>query len=108
MRSTPHDPDDDPSRQRDRHRPPQSLADRRGYIPLGDIAAKLTLLRVQCDRCGRAGQYRTDRLVARYGADESIGPFQDDITRDCPRRRDPLIELGKGCAPLCPDLSKVF
>ena len=84
-----------------------STASRRGYVSLGEIAAKLRVLRIECDRCGRFGRYRTDKLVARYGGDASIEPLQDDITADCPRRRDATIELGAGCAPLCPDLSKI-
>lgn len=80
---------------------------RRGYVTLGEIAERLPMLWVQCDRCGRAAKYRTDKLVAKYGADASIEPFQNDITRDCPKRQDPNIELGNGCAPLCPDLSKL-
>lgn len=82
-------------------------ARRRSYVTLAEIAEYLPILRVVCDRCGRRGRYRTDKLVAKYGADASIQPFQDDITRDCPKRNDPTIELGRGCAPLCPDLSKI-
>jgi hypothetical protein len=80
----------------------------RGYISLGEIAERLPMLRVTCDRCGRAGRYSTAKLVAKYGADASIEPLQQEITADCPRRTDPKIELGKGCAPVCQDLSKVF
>lgn len=80
---------------------------RRGYVSLGEIAAKLRMLRIECDRCGRAGRYRIDKLVAKYGADASIQPLQEEITADCPRRADPKIELSAGCAPLCPDLSKI-
>lgn len=78
-----------------------------GYVTLSEIAARLPMLRVRCDRCGREGKYRTDKLVAKYGADASIEPFQNEITQDCPKRHDAKIELGKGCAPLCPDLSKL-
>lgn len=62
------------------------------------------MLRVACDRCGRSGRYRTDKLFAKYGADATVQPFQEDITRDCPRRHDHALELGTGCAPLMPDL----
>jgi hypothetical protein len=81
---------------------------KRGYINLGEIAQRLDMLVIACDRCGRRGQYSTAKLVAKYGADASIEPLQNDVTADCPRRADPKIELGKGCAPICPDLSKVF
>jgi hypothetical protein len=79
----------------------------KGYISFGEIAAKLPMLRVECSRCGRRGRYRTDKLIERYGADSSIEPWQQDLVRDCPRNGDPLIELGKGCAPLCPELSTI-
>jgi hypothetical protein len=85
--------------------PPPS---RRGYITLGEIAARLPMLRVECDRCGRSGRYRTDKLVAKYGADASIQLFLEEIIKDCQKRHDPTLELGRGCAPICPDLSKVF
>ncbi len=78
----------------------------RGYISLGEIAAKLRILHVECSRCGRKGRYSTARLVREYGAESSIEQFQLDITADCPRRTDPKIEMGNGCAPLCPDLAK--
>ncbi|HVA12651.1 MAG TPA: hypothetical protein VNF99_05345 [Stellaceae bacterium] len=77
------------------------------YGTLGEIAAKLRMLRVECDRCGRTRRYKTDKLIAKYGAGASIQPFQDDFTRDCPRRDDSMFELGKGCTPLCPDLSNL-
>jgi hypothetical protein len=77
------------------------------YVSLGEIATKLRILHIRCDRCGRAGRYSTRRLVREYGADTSIEPLQNDMTADCPRRTDPEVELGAGCAPLCPDLSKI-
>ena len=58
---------------------------RRGYISLGEIAQRLNVLVIQCDRCGRRGQYPLRKLIAKYGADASIEPLQNDITADCPR-----------------------
>ena len=40
---------------------------RDGAITFRDIADKLAVLRVTCDKCGRSGQYRVDRLIMRYG-----------------------------------------
>jgi hypothetical protein len=79
-----------------------------GYISLGRIAERLNVLVVQCDRCGRRRQYPLWKLIVKYGADASIEPLQNEITAECPRRTDPTVEPGIGCAPLCPDLSKVF
>ena len=75
-----------------------------GIVTLGEIGKTLPMLRVVCDRCGREGRYRTAKLIAKYGAGASVAPFQDDLTRDCPKRNDPKIVLGHGCAPLFPDL----
>ena len=38
-----------------------------GAITFRDIAGKLTVLRITCDKCGRSGQYRVDRPILRYG-----------------------------------------
>jgi hypothetical protein len=40
---------------------------REGAIKFRDIVGKLTVLRITCDKCGRSGQYRVDRLILRYG-----------------------------------------
>ncbi len=80
----------------------------KGIISWGEIAEKLPLLIVECRNCGRRGQYRTAPLVKKYGADSSIAQFQADITKNCPKRSDPTVALGHGCAPLCPQLSEVF
>jgi hypothetical protein len=79
----------------------------KGYITLGRIAERLNVLVVSCDRCGRRRQYPLWKLIVKYGAEASIEPLQQQITADCPNRTDPKIELGKGCAPACPDLPKL-
>lgn len=47
----------------------KSPPSRCAYITLTEIAARLSMLRVVCDRCGCEGRYRTDKLVAKYGPD---------------------------------------
>jgi len=37
-------------------------------IPHGETAAKQKMVRLVCDKRGRRGQYRVDRLLERYGA----------------------------------------
>jgi len=32
----------------------------------------LDVVRIECERCGRAGSYRRDGLVARFGADIAL------------------------------------
>ena len=77
-----------------------------GAVTIGEIAEHFRLLDVKCDNCGRHGRYNTAKLVAKYGADSSVQPFQDDLRRDCPERDDPRWPYGK-CAPLMPGLLKL-
>jgi hypothetical protein len=71
-------------------------------VNLGYIARHLAMLNVQCDRCGRKGRYRTDKLLAKYGAESSREEFQNDLTRDCPGKKDIHWPFGK-CFPAFPD-----
>jgi hypothetical protein len=78
---------------------------RDGAIIFRDLVGKLKMLRITCDKCGRHGQYRVDRLVAKYGIDAKLFDWSDEITADCARKiarndYDP-------CGARCPDLSKV-
>ena len=76
---------------------------RDGAITFRDIFDKLDVITVQCDKCGRFGQYRVDRLIMRYGIDAK--PFDWEPEADCPRKvarneHDP-------CGARFPYLSKV-
>jgi hypothetical protein len=55
-------------------------------ITFRDIVGKLHVLRITCDKCGRSGQYRVDRLILRYGIDAKLFTWSDEITADCPRK----------------------
>ena len=55
---------------------------RDGAITFRDIVRKLTVLRITCDKCGRSGQYRVDRLIMRYGIDAKLFDWSDEITAD--------------------------
>jgi hypothetical protein len=55
---------------------------REGAITFRDIVGKLTVLRITCDKCGRSGQYRVDRLILRYGIDAKLFDWSDEITAD--------------------------
>jgi hypothetical protein len=78
---------------------------REGAITLRDIVGKLTMLRVDCTKCDRKGQYRVDKLIARYGLAAKLFDFSDDITKDCPRKI--ANNFNDLCGARCPDLSKV-
>jgi len=75
----------------------------KGVITFGEIADTLTMLNVICDRCGRRGRYRLDKLIVKCGAGSHVQPLQDDLTRDCPHKNEPGYPFGK-CAPMMPDL----
>ena len=45
---------------------------RDGATTFGDLVDRLEDLRVTCEKCGRAGRYRLDRLIAEHGRDAKI------------------------------------
>jgi hypothetical protein len=45
---------------------------RGGGATLNDVAGRLEILRVECPKCGRAGQYRVLRLMRECGPDTML------------------------------------
>jgi hypothetical protein len=45
---------------------------RDGAIKFRDLIGKLSVLRIECEKCGSPGQYRLDRLIMRYGVQHTI------------------------------------
>ena len=43
------------------------------------------IVRLSCSKCGRAGQYRKEKLIERYGADMRLPDLREEIAR-CERR----------------------
>jgi len=43
------------------------------------------IVRLLCAKCGRAGQYRKQKLIERYGADIRLPDLRDEISQ-CERR----------------------
>jgi hypothetical protein len=78
---------------------------RGGAIIFRDIAGKLPMLRIECAKCGRAGRYRMDRLIAEYGIDGTLLDFRGKMTADCPRRIN--FKIDDVCAAEMPDLLDV-
>jgi hypothetical protein len=78
---------------------------RDGAITFRDIVGKPTVMRIACDKCGRSGQYRVDRLIMGYGIDAKLFDWLDEITADCPRKQAKY--LNHQCGARCPDLPKV-
>ena len=54
---------------------------RDGAITFRDIVGKLAVLRITCDKCGRSGQYREDRLIMCYSIDAKLFD-RSEITAD--------------------------
>ena len=46
----------------------------------------LPTVRIDCPQCGRAGQYRLDRLIERFGADAALPDVLVELAR-CERRK---------------------
>ena len=77
----------------------------RTYLVFGDIAGKLTVLRVECTRCARKGRYSVAQLLAQYGHRGNMTKWISDVKGDCPKRDVP--QLHDRCDLICPDLPKV-
>jgi hypothetical protein len=79
---------------------------RGGAIIFGDLISKLDVLHVECPKCERVGRYRVADLIARYGCDEKLFAWTDEITANCARRR--ARSDSDPCSAICPDLPKVL
>jgi hypothetical protein len=64
------------------------------------------VLRIECPKCERVGRYRVADLIARYGRDEKLLAWTDEVTANCARRR--ARSDSDPCGALCPDLPKVL
>ena len=60
---------------------------RDGSIVFGDLVGMLDVLKVTCDKCGRAGHYRVRRLIEQRGPDGKPTDWLSVITADCPKRQ---------------------
>jgi hypothetical protein len=43
------------------------------------------IVRLSCEKCGRSGQYRRQKLIERYGADIRLPDLREEIAK-CKRR----------------------
>ena len=75
---------------------------RDGAIIFGDLIGKLDIVRVECPKCGRAGQYRLADLIMRY---EKLFAFTDDVAANCTRRH--ARSDNDPCGAIFPDLPSV-
>jgi hypothetical protein len=79
---------------------------RDGSLTPADLIGKLDVLRVECEKCGRRGRYRVERLLRQLGRDAKLTDWLADITADCSRRLKP--GYSDPCGARCPDLPKVM
>jgi hypothetical protein len=78
----------------------------RGYLVFGDIEGKLDVLRVECTRCQRKGNYHVHKLIEKYGREAKMVEWKELLNSDCPKRDAP--QLHDRCDLICPDLPKVL
>jgi hypothetical protein len=52
-----------------------------GSYSLGEAAATLDMLRIECTKCGRAGRYRIDRLIERFGPDIALPDLRHELAQ---------------------------
>lgn len=63
------------------------------------------VLRVRCNSCRRAGQYRITRLAVAFGCEATLGDVLAGVTGDCPFRVDRRkADPGNHCNAYFPDL----
>jgi hypothetical protein len=71
-----------------------------GSLHLSEYPADI--VRLTCERCGRSGQYRKEKLIEKFGADIRLPDLRHEITR-CERRG----KMHDACAVRYPDLISV-
>jgi hypothetical protein len=49
----------------------------------GDLVGKLTVVRVECTKCGRFGRYPLRRLIEQRRRDVRILDWLPELTADC-------------------------
>jgi hypothetical protein len=56
-----------------------------GFVTLAEIAGRLSVLAVSCNRCDRHGRLSIARLIAEYGPHLPVPELRHIIAADCPR-----------------------
>jgi hypothetical protein len=79
---------------------------REGAIIFSDLIGKIDMLRVECPKCGRTGRYRLADLITRYGRNEKVFAFTEDVTANCARTQ--ARSDSDPCGAIFPDLPKVM
>src|SRR5689334_18904581 len=77
---------------------------RDGSITAGDLVGKIEYLTLACEKCGRAGRYRVDRLLDQLGHEGKLTDLKVRLTADCPQVRPPnsMTNAGPAIRTSCP------
>ena len=77
-----------------------------GSLFLADVAKQTGVLAIACRRCDRAGRYRLDTLIERYGGNYGVPMLLRTLSEDCPKRQS--LSAYDMCGIHCPDLPLLF
>ncbi len=64
---------------------PQADTSGPGVVTLGQVAPRLAMLEVTCNRCDRRGRLATAQLLAEHGADLPMPELPRVVAVDCPQ-----------------------
>jgi len=64
---------------------------------LGQVAPRIAMLAVPCNRCDRRGRLATARLLAEHGAGLRMPELRRVIAADCPRMQAGRMHEFVGC-----------
>jgi hypothetical protein len=82
------------------------MADPKGFILLGEVAAHLAVLDVACNRCQRKGRVLMGRLMAEHGPLMPIPTLLAVLSGDCPKRQaERMLDV---CGAHLPQLPSIF
>src|SRR6516225_5778773 len=78
-----------------------------GSYSLGETAVKQRMVRLVCDKCGRRGQYRIDRLLEQYCPDIAMPDLRHELAQ-CPPRRDMSSPVRRRLVSARPAMASAF
>jgi len=67
-------------------------------VRLGEFPSDL--VRIQCNDCGRSGNYKKSNLLKQYEPTAQMPDVLFDLSSDCPKRQS----SGEACGAIYPDL----
>jgi hypothetical protein len=79
---------------------------RDGALTFSDLAGRLDVLRVHCERCDLHGRYSVAKLTTDYGRDGRLVDWFGNLTVDCALKRQ--RGLARSCDAIMPDLPRVW